>query len=445
MNLIIEPSTIWFTFLVTYLFKSTLVLGIGYLAVMIWKTLAVSERYRLLSWTLILSAVLPTVAILLPQWSVLPTALKVPVADQISKVITLIQSPSAAIGGTPVSLMAVFLIVWIVGTLWNLACVLIGQVSTRRIIKQGVMIDDDSLPELAGRVGVDFPVRLVQSSRVAVPFTIGLTRPVIVLPDRFANWSQPEKRMVLLHELAHIARKDAPVHTALVLLNSAYWFNPFVWLALGRIRQFGEEACDEIVVGNGIKPSEYADHLLHILQTINKKKTKRTWRLSGAMITTKSFKLMGGRIMKILTNKKVNHRPGSVRIAWLATMLICSVLALGSFQTKADDKLPSADDFVPMTIMPELITESSPAYPKAAKDKKIEGDVWVQALVLNDGTVHEARIAKSSGSKLLDNSALKAAVKNEYKPGYQEDKPVACWITYLVTFVLQEKDESTKK
>ena len=88
------------------------------------------------------------------------------------------------------------------------------------------------------------------------------------------------------------------------------------------------------------------------------------------------------------------------------------------------------------------MTETAPEYPEEAQKKNIQGDVWVQALILKDGTVHETKLHKSSGNKLLDESALKAGMLNKYKPGYQGDKPVACWVTYKVSFVLEEKNKS---
>lgn len=447
-----ESDASWLAFLITYSLKSLLILAAGYLVVMVWKTLAVKEKYRLLGWTLVISAVIPSISFFLPEWNLLPVGLKEPVAGQISSVINMIQLPSATVFASGVSIMAIVQMVWIGGILWNLLRVLIGQIATRRMIRAGIPIEDDTLADLAQSVGVEAPVKLLRSSRTAAPFTFGLMRPVIVVPDRFVSWTGSQRSMVLLHELAHIARKDASVHTLLMVLNSVYWFNPVVWLVLSRIRQLSEETCDEMVISGGIKPSDYADHLLHVLQSIKKKKI---WGLSGATMTTKSFKHMGGRIMKILTDKPIHSRPQPIRIAWIVTMMICAVLALGSFQTEAGDKpvppktddtklpdksgeeLPSSDDFVKLTKTPEMITETTPIYPKKAKEKGTEGEVWVKALILKDGSVHEALIAKSSGSKLLDNSALKAGLKNRYKPGYQGEKPVACWVTYKVSFILK--------
>ena len=107
-------------------------------------------------------------------------------------------------------------------------------------------------------------------------------------------------------------------------------------------------------------------------------------------------------------------------------------------------KLPGPDDFVPLETLPAAIKMADPEYPVKAKKKGIEGDVWIKALILKDGTVKKALIYKTSGVKLLDKSALAAAYKSTFKPGIQNTQPVACWIAYKVSFKLDKKDKTAK-
>ncbi len=101
-----------------------------------------------------------------------------------------------------------------------------------------------------------------------------------------------------------------------------------------------------------------------------------------------------------------------------------------------DDYLPAPDEFVPVEIYPEMIHQAPLEYPRLAKQAGITGDVWVQALVDKDGNVRDARVGKSSGTVSLDEAAVKQAMQCKYKPGIQNGRPIACWVTYKVEFTL---------
>jgi len=101
-----------------------------------------------------------------------------------------------------------------------------------------------------------------------------------------------------------------------------------------------------------------------------------------------------------------------------------------------DDYLPDIKEFTPVEIYPEMIYEEKPEYPRLAEQAGIEGIVYVRALVSKDGKVLDAVIEKTSGTASLDDAAVKAAYKNRFKPGIQNGRPIACWVTYRVSFEL---------
>ena len=101
-----------------------------------------------------------------------------------------------------------------------------------------------------------------------------------------------------------------------------------------------------------------------------------------------------------------------------------------------DDYLPSPDEFVAAEIYPEMIHYTTPEYPRLAKQAGITGVVWVKALVDKDGTVKKAIVLKSSGNESLDEAAVEAAPSNKFKPGIQNGRPIAVWVSYKVNFSL---------
>jgi beta-lactamase regulating signal transducer with metallopeptidase domain len=73
----------------------------------------------------------------------------------------------------------------------------------------------------------------------------GLLRPVIALPPRVAR---DELEPLLLHELAHVRRRDLWCDAALSALCVVFWFHPAAWLARARLAQLRELCCDEVAV-----------------------------------------------------------------------------------------------------------------------------------------------------------------------------------------------------
>src|ERR1700731_1768843 len=125
-------------------------------------------------------------------------------------------------------------------------------------------------------------VRLLQcGSSLAMPLTWGIFRPAIVLPSDATDWPEDRRRIVLSHELAHIARNDWLLQICAELARAIYWFHPLVWLAAAQLRQESERACDDSVLNTGIDPSHYANQLLELARTL--KNAHRGWSTALAI------------------------------------------------------------------------------------------------------------------------------------------------------------------
>ena len=62
--------------------------------------------------------------------------------------------------------------------------------------------------------------------------TWGWRRARILLPAVAEEWSDDQIRIVLAHELAHIARGDWAAQLAAEVLRAIYWFNPVLWIGV---------------------------------------------------------------------------------------------------------------------------------------------------------------------------------------------------------------------
>jgi len=87
-------------------------------------------------------------------------------------------------------------------------------------------------------------------------------------------------------------------------------------------------------------------------------------------------------------------------------------------------------DGEPGLVMPVIQHRKDPFYPPAAMREKIEGEVQIEAVVREDGTVGEVRVIKSLDTKFgLDDSAVAAVKAWVFKPGHFSDGlpvPVIC-------------------
>jgi len=91
----------------------------------------------------------------------------------------------------------------------------------------------------------DIPVTILESRRVQAPCVLGVFRPRLVLPLGLLSELDPhELRLVFLHELAHLSRRDLALNWLLAAVESIHWFNPLAWFVTRQLRLEREEDCD---------------------------------------------------------------------------------------------------------------------------------------------------------------------------------------------------------
>ena len=105
------------------------------------------------------------------------------------------------------------------------------------------------------------PVRVAVSS-VSTPMVIGYLKPLVLFPAGMLAGLAPEQvEAILIHELAHVRRHDFLVNLFQCLLESVFFFNPFVWVISGMVRMEREHCCDDLVIRQGIEPLTYVKTL----------------------------------------------------------------------------------------------------------------------------------------------------------------------------------------
>lgn len=194
------------------------------------------------------------------------------------------------------------------------------------------------LRRLCRELGVGRRVTLLQSADKVMPVTWGWWRPVILLPAAAGDWAPERRRVVLLHELAHVKRWDCLTQMIASLAVAVYWLNPLVWVAARRMCLERERACDDLVLNGGCPASDYAAHLVEIARTF------RRVPQVAAIAMARSSRL-AGRIAAIVDASRARRAPR----AWL--LGLCGVAVLGLAAAVAAQK-PEAPAPAPATTSP---------------------------------------------------------------------------------------------
>jgi beta-lactamase regulating signal transducer with metallopeptidase domain len=203
-----------------------------------------------------------------------------------------------------------------------------GAMSVRRIIRRSRPLESQDwmnpLWEVADRLELDSAPRLVRSDDAKMPFACGLLRPTIVLPAESDSWTLDRRRAVLLHELAHVRRRDLVGHTVGRFACALYWFHPLVWTAAKRLRSESERACDDLALNCGARASDYAEHLLDIVTGVRHHATPA---VALAMARRKEFE---GRMLAILDPELRRGAPSRKQTAGLVGGLAVLSLVVGA-------------------------------------------------------------------------------------------------------------------
>jgi protein TonB len=88
-------------------------------------------------------------------------------------------------------------------------------------------------------------------------------------------------------------------------------------------------------------------------------------------------------------------------------------------------------------VKPKCIYCPAPDYSAEAREKHIEGDVWLEVIVTADGKASDRILVTKSMGYGLNEQATKAVKKWKFRPGKDgSGKPVDCWTVIQVQFRL---------
>jgi TonB family protein len=243
--------------------------------------------------------------------------------------------------------------VWLLGVVGCFALLVVGLARLQWLVARARTIDSERwlviAEELRRSYELSSPIQLVETDRSSLLVTWGCRRPKVMLPATARDWPSDRIRIVLAHELAHVARRDWVFQLAGELLRAVYWFNPLVWIVCRRMRLESECACDDAVLARGVEAPEYAAHLLALARSLV---PRRHWLPAPAMARPSSLE---GRIRAML-NTTISRRPvsWSGRVSTLAVLVVLTITLAGAqtqpqFHSLTGIVLDPSDRVVPDT------------------------------------------------------------------------------------------------
>jgi beta-lactamase regulating signal transducer with metallopeptidase domain len=313
-------------------------------------------RYQVVSLALMLVAALPLIPLMLSSAG--------PAAET-----TIIDAPGAGVVALPTAWWTSGQLVTAAWAIW--ACVALGRVGWATIALRGLRRNCRRFPAdveaaLASWTSVRAGgrhSRLMLSDEVASAAVLGYFRPVIaVAPAVVANLSNDDLDRIVIHEWAHVRRRDDLAQALQAALQIAAGWHPAVWWLDRRLRLEREMACDETVVDMTGSAKTYAACLTRLAGL---RLQQRSPVPSLAAVSASNLR---PRIMRLLAPRRASRRGVSAG----AQVMLCSLaVCLGGFRFIGVDAVKVGQRVVEVAVPPATHPVQAAATAPASRVKTI--------------------------------------------------------------------------
>lgn len=229
------------------------------------------------------------------------------------------------IGGSAVAILGSVLLVAVVVSLARAGGLLFAVAALARVKRAArpLRARDDSPVARALAAPARRTIRLAVSDEIDVPVAVGFRRPAILIPAPIARAAtERDLARIVLHERAHLDRFDDVGNVLQLLIVRAFWFNPAIAYAAGRLALERELAADEWVVARTGEPREYASCLVRLLDLV--RGTPQPGPAPGALFTRRDLAI---RVERLLSDP-ATPAPRSLGVVAVAALVAAAALGL---------------------------------------------------------------------------------------------------------------------
>lgn len=206
-------------------------------------------------------------------------------------------------------------------------------------------------------VGRAYEIRVATKPNGCGPVTWGIVRPVVLLPFAAKFWPRERMQAVLLHELAHIRRRDSLTQFISSIACALYWPNPLVWIGAHTMRSNAEMAADDAVIIAGVRPSSYAGELLQLASEFR----SGQGALAGVSLFMAAPSALEARVSSVLAPKSLRSGVTAMDVLKITSV---GILAVGAIALAR----PSLAQDAPPPPPPSVAEAPLPPAPAASID-----------------------------------------------------------------------------
>jgi bla regulator protein blaR1 len=258
-----------------------------------------------------------------------------------------------------------------------------------KILERAIPVDNGREIEILRRIENNTKARTLTrfliSSDLLEPGIFGIFHPVLLWPAHLSDrLEDAHLEAILVHEVAHVHRRDNLTALIHMVVEAIFWFHPFVWWIERRMLEERERACDEAVVQLGGQADIYADSLLRVSRFCAELPLPCVSGITGADLSKRIRCIMASRFTDLGIGKRLT-------LAALALGVVAGPVAFGLMQEApptnqilhATGPLPS---FEVASIKPAHSGSGFSAIGvpgiRAPKDRFIATNITIKSLIL---------------------------------------------------------------
>jgi TonB family protein len=382
-------------YLIAVAIKSTAVLLAGVLGVRLLRGRDAAVRHFICLAALASAAAVPLLALWSPQWSFL---ISVPAGAGAGEA-------GNGVGASLAIWPMVLPLIWAAGVLVMTIRAACGWTVLLRARRASVRFNDQDGTE-------------VRMGNVSTPLTCGVLRPMILLPQAARDWDELRLRAVLLHESAHLRRRDCLAKYAALGVRAVLWWNPLAWILAARMNREQELACDALVLASGVPADSYATMLMDLMRECSRPLVFGCAMVGGSALRERFEHLFQERCVSGIRTRRMP----------IVIPLLLVLLTTVSFAEKIYKIGPGI-------VPPKVLEKHEPNYTHEARAAKIQGPVLLTIVVGRDQRAHDIKVTKSL-DRGLDASAVASIKTWRFQPGTKNGKAVQVRAKVEVNFRL---------
>lgn len=263
---------------------------------------------------------------------------------------------------------------------------------------------------------------------------------LVFIPKRILTSERVDQ--ILIHEKIHVKQMHSMDLILSELFCIVFWFNPAVWLIRKNFLELHEYLADQGALNNGLDPVDYQSLLL----------SEAFGTQVIGLASSFNSSLIKKRII-MMTNRNKSKGYASILMG-IALAFVCSFIISNTVSGNEPDstsQIASAKkalSFNEVEVKPEFpggdaalldFLMQNTKYPVEAKNKGIEGKVFVSFIIKKNGKVSDVSIIKGADA-LLDAEAMRVVkAMPDWKAGESDGKKVDVQYQLPLNFKLDDK------